>query len=196
MSSDDDDAPAWGGAIQSALEEAGEEEDEDEEGINVVSTGGLSAASGANETGKEELPYVILLKAAVSTLKSGEISEEEFVEGVKKLDAIADNALKVYEIPAVKKDLPGKLTDHQNSIVSALEVQIHRLKEGLGLLLGYPSTKAVGDLDSGLQIAVDALNASADIQKKADTEREAIRQQEKEEKAKRAQKAAEADSAS
>ena len=126
---------------------------------------------------------MILLKAAVSTLKSGEISEEEFVEGVKKLDAIADNALKVYEIPAVKKDLPGKLTDHQNSIVSALEVQIHRLKEGLGLLLGYPSTKAVGDLDSGLQIAVDALNASADIQKKADTEREAIRQQEKEEKA-------------
>ena len=195
MSSDDDDAPAWGGAIQSALAE-GEEEDEDEEGINVVSTGGLSAASGANETGKEELPYVILLKAAVSTLKSGEISEEEFVDGVKKLDAIADNALKVYEIPAVKKDLPGKVTDPQNSIVSVLEVQIHRLNEELGLLLGYPSTKAVGDLDSGLQIAVDALNASADIQKKADTEREAIRQQEKEEKAKRAQKAAEADSAS
>jgi hypothetical protein len=193
MSSEDDDAPDWGGAITSALEEAGEEDDE--EGINVVSNDGLSAtAAAASETGTKELPYVILLKAAVSTLQSGEITEAQYIEGIKKLDTIADQALKVYEIPAVKKDLPGKLTDYQNQIVAALEEQIHRLKEGLALMLSYPTTKAIGDMETGLQIAVDALNASANIQKKADTEREAIRQQEKEDKAKRAQKAAESDS--
>lgn len=194
MSSDDEtnDAPAWGGAIQSAIHDAGDEEDE--EGINVVSNSGLSSGSGANEADSEELPYVVLLRAAVSTVQSGEITMDEFVEGVKKLDSIANQALKVYEIPAVKKDLPGKLTDYQNEIVSALEFQIHRLKEGLALLLSYPASKAVGDLETGLQIAVGALHASADIQKKADAERAAILQEEKEDKAQRAQRAAAADS--
>lgn len=193
MSSDDEanDAPAWGGAIQSAIHEAGEEEDE--EGINVVSNSGLSSGGGANEADSEELPYVVLLQAAVTMVQSGEITVEEFVEGVKKLDNIADQALKVYEIPAVKKDLPGKLTDYQNEIVSSLEVQIHRLKEGLALLLSYPASKAVGDLETGLQIAVGALHASADIQKKADAEKAAILEREKEEKAQRAQDAAAAD---
>jgi len=194
MSSDDEanDVPAWGGAIQSAIDEAGEEEDD--EGINVVSNSGLSSGSGPGEADSEELPYVVLLRAAVSMVQSGEITMDEFVEGVKKLDNIADQALKVYEIPAVKKDLPGKLTDYQNEIVSSLETQIHRLKEGLGLLLSYPASKAVDDLENGLQIAVGALHASADIQKKADAERAAILQEEKEEKAQRAQRAAAADS--
>lgn len=185
---DDDDTPAWGGAIQSALSEAGDEEDE--EGINVVSSSPLSAGGATDESGTKELPYVVLLNAAVSMVKSGEISEAEFVEGVKKLDVIADNALKVYAIPAVKKDLPGKLTDHQNDIVSGLEIQLHRLKEGLALLLGYPQTKSIDDLETGLQIAIKALNDSAAIQKQADSERAAILQREKEERAKRAQKAA------
>lgn len=189
--SSDDDAPDWSGALQSALEEAGE--DEDEEGINVVSNDGLSTRPSTQESGTKELPYVVLLKAAVSAVLSGEISEQEYLEGVKKLDAIANQALKVYEIPAVKKDLPGKLTDYQNQIVAALEEQIHKLKEGLGLMLAYPQTKSVEDMEAGLQIAVDSLNASANIQKKADTEREAIRQKEKEDKLKRAQKAAESD---
>jgi hypothetical protein len=189
--SSDDDAPDWSGALQSARDEAGE--DEDEEGINVVSNDGLSTRPSAQESATKELPYVVLLKAAVSAVLSGEISEQEYVEGVKKLDGIANQALKVYEIPAVKKDLPGKLTDYQNQIVAALEEQIHRLKEGLGLMLSYPQTKSVEDMEAGLQIAVDSLNASANIQKKADTEREAIRQQEKEDKLKRAQKATESD---
>ena len=192
MSSDDDDAPAWGGAIQSALAE-GDEEEEDGEGFNVVSTGGLSTG-GADDGGKRESPYGVLLKAAVTMIKSGEISDEEFVEGVKKLDTIADNALKIYDVPAVKKDLPGKLSEYQNQIVSSLEAELHRLKEGLGLLLSYPSTRSVDDLDTGLQIAVDALNATGAIQKQAEAERDVVRRQEKEEKAKRAQKAAESDS--
>ena len=193
MSSDDEakDAADWGGAITGAIHDASDEEDG--EPINVVSGGGLSG-SGASETGENELPYVVLLQAAVTTVQTGEITMEEFVEGVGKLDAIADKALKVYEIPAVKNDLPGKLTDYQNEIVSALEVQIHRLKEGLALLLSYPSTLSVDDLETGLEIAVGALHASADIQKKADAERAAILKQEKEDKARRAHKAAAADS--
>ena len=192
MGSDDaeNDAPAWGGAIQSAIHDAGEEDDE--EGIDVLSGSGLSATGGADD--EEELPYVILLHAAVSAIKAGQISEAEFIEGVSKLDVIADNALKVYEIPAVKKDLPGKLTEHQNDIVSGLEAEIHRLKEGLTLMLSYPSTKDVAELDAGLQLAVGAMHASAEIQKKADAERAAITEREKKEKAARAQKAAAADS--
>ena len=190
MSSDDQDAPAWGGAIQSAINEAGDEEDE--EPVNVVSGSGLSDDDDSDED-SDELPYVVLLRVAVAAVKSGDMSHDEFVEGVRKLDVIADNALKVYDIPAVKKDLPGKLTDYQNEIVGALEVQLHRLKEGLALLLGYPASQALGDLEQGLQLAVDAMHASADIQKKADEERAAILEEEKEEKARRARKAAAAD---
>lgn len=188
MASDEDEVPAWGGAIQSAISQAGDEEDE--EGVNVVSGSGLSA-DGADGGG--ELPYVILLKQAVAGLKAGVLSEEQFVEGVSKLDVITDNALRVYAIPTVKKDLPGKLTDHQNEIVDALEAELHRLKEGLGLLLNYPNTKEKSDLDSGLQTCIDAMNASRDIQNEAKTEKEAIDERRKEEKARRAEAAAAAD---
>lgn len=184
---DDNDVPAWGGLIQTALDEAGDEEDE--EGINVVSNSPISGGTGG-EDGAKELPYVVLLNAAVSMIKSGELSDDEFVEGVKKLDVIADNALKVYAIPAVKKDLPGKLTDYQNEIVNSLEVQLHRLKEGLGLLLGYPETRSIDDLETGLKIAVKALNDSAEIQRKADAEKADIMEREQQEKARRAQRAA------
>ena len=192
MGSDDaeKDLPAWGGAIQSAIHDAGEEEDE--EGIDVVSGSGLSNSGGADDD--EELPYVILLHAAVAAIKAGHISDEEFLEGVGKLDVIADNALKVYEIPAVKKDLPGKLTEHQNNIVAGLEAELHRLKEGLTLMLSYPSTRDASELDAGLQLAVGAMHASAEIQMKADAERAAIAEREKQEKAARAQRAAAADS--
>ena len=184
------DAPDWGGAIQSAISEGGEEDPE--VGINVVAGGGLTAASGAATDG-EELPYVTLLHAAVAMVQSGEISVDEYVEGVKKLDAIADNALKIYAIPAVKKDLPGQLTDYQNSILNGLEEQIYILKEGIANLLAYPESRAIGDLETGLQQSVGALNAMAVIQQKADAERAEILKKEKEEKARRAQKAAEAD---
>ncbi|MFN8607676.1 MAG: hypothetical protein U0931_09100 [Vulcanimicrobiota bacterium] len=189
MASDEEDMPAWGGAIQSALSEAGDEEDE--KGINVVSGAGLSADG---QDPAVDLPYVILLRQAVAAIKAGHISDEEFVEGVSKLDVICDNALKVYAIPTVKKDLPGKLTEHQNEIVNSLEAELHRLKEGLGLLLGYPESKSESDLDEGLQMAVDAMHASAAIQKAADTEKAAIDARKKEEKARRAQ-AAEAEDA-
>ena len=189
MASDEEDMPAWGGAIQSALSEAGDEEDE--KGINVVSGAGLSADG---QDPAADLPYVILLRQAVAAIKAGHISDEEFVEGVSKLDVICDNALKVYAIPTVKKDLPGKLTEHQNEIVNSLEAELHRLKEGLGLLLGYPESKSESDLDEGLQMAVDAMHASAAIQKAADTEKAAIDARKKEEKARRAQ-AAEAEDA-
>jgi len=190
MASDEEDFPAWGGAIQSAISEAGDEEDE--KGINVVSGGGLSA-DGSPE-GLPELPYVILLRQAVAALKAGHISEEEFIGGVSKLDVVTDNALKVYAIPTVKKDLPGKLTDHQNEIVNSLEGELHKLKEGLGLLLGYPDSKEEADLNDGLQMAVDAMYASAAIQKAANAEKAAIDERKKEEKANRAA-AAEAEDA-
>lgn len=187
------DVPDWGSAVQGAIARAGEtDEDEDEEPrLDVVSGAGLPA--GGAQAGTEELPYVGLLKAAVSMVKTGELSIDDYVEGVKKLDVIADNALKVYAIPAVKTELPGKLSEHQNSIVSALEVEIHRMKEGLALLLGYPETRALGDLETGLQTTVSAMNAMAGIQKKADAEYSRIMEQEKQDKARRAQQAAEAE---
>lgn len=188
MASDEEDLPAWGNAIQSAISRAGDEEDG--EGINVVSGGGLSA-DGSGAAG--ELPYVTLLKLAVAGLKSGELSEEQFLEGVSKLDVITDNALRVYAIPTVKKDLPGKLSDHQNEIVNALEAELHRLKEGLTLLLGFPDSQNPADLDTGLQTCIDAMNASRDIQKEAKTEKAAIDARKAEEKARRAQAAEAAD---
>ncbi|MBI3928662.1 MAG: hypothetical protein HY319_24190 [Armatimonadetes bacterium] len=190
------DVPDWGVALQSAIDRRREgAEEDDEPQLDVVSSAGLPAG-GAAQADSEELPYVVLLKAAVSMVKTGELSMDEYVEGVKKLDVIADNALKVYAIPAVKNDLPAKLTDHQNSIVDALEVEIHRMKEGLALLLDYPQTRALGDLETGMQTAVSAMNAMADIQKKADTEYARIMQQEQEDKARRAQQAAQAESES
>ncbi len=193
MSSEGEDKAAdWSGALQGAISEAGDEEDPS--GIDVVSSGGLSGSSQGTESDNGELPYVVLLHAAARTVQSGEITVEEFIEGIGKLDAIADNALKIYAIPAVKNDLPGKLTDYQNSIVSALEVELHNLKKGLALMLTYPESKAVGDLEAGLKIAVASLNASNEIKKKADAEKAAILQREQDEKAVRAQKAAEADS--
>lgn len=186
----EEEVPAWGGAIQSALEDASDEDDD--VNLNVVSGSGLPGVS-AGEAGDKELPYVTLLKAAVTMVQSGEITMEQYVEGVSKLDAIADNALKIYAIPAVKKDLPGKLTDYQNSIVSGLEAEIHRLKEGLGRLLNYPNSQSSEDLEVGLELSVSALNTSAEIQKKADAERAAILKREKEERAGRSQQAAEAE---
>jgi hypothetical protein len=188
--SEDDDMPDLGKAIQNARAEEGDEDDEP--GIDVVSSVGLDGA--AAQAQSEELPYVVLLNAAVSMVKIGELSMEEYVEGVTKLDVIADNALKVYAIPAIKKDLPGKLTDDQNEIMGALETEIHRLKDGLDLLLSYPETLALGDLETGRQTAVSALNAMATIQKKADAERARILQSEQDDKARRAQQAAEAES--
>ncbi|MBN9416426.1 MAG: hypothetical protein J0I12_13360 [Candidatus Eremiobacteraeota bacterium] len=189
MASDEEEVPAWGGAIQSAISQAGDEEDE--EGVNVVSGDGLTAGG----SGAGELPYVTLLKLAVAGLRSGELSEEQFIEGVSKLDVITDNALRVYAIPTVKKDLPGKLTEHQNEIVDALEVELHRLKEGLTLLLNFPSTKNQGDLDTGLQTCIDAMNASRDIQSEAKIEKAAIDERKRDEKARRAEAAAAADEA-
>lgn len=192
MGSDDaeKDGPAWGGAIQSAIHDAGEEEDE--EGIDVVSGSGLANSGDADED--EELPYVVLLHAAVAAIKAGHITDAEFIEGVSKLDVVADNALKIYQIPAVKKDLPGKLTEYQNEIVSGLEAEVHRLKEGLTLLLSYPSTRDLAQLDAGLQLAVGAMHASAEIGKKSLAERDLVLEEEKKEKAARAQRAAAADS--
>lgn len=187
---EDKDVPDWGAALQSAIAEAGDQEDEEEPRLDVVAAGGLPKET---QPASGELPYVVLLKAAVSMVQTGELSMEEYVEGVKKLDVIADNALKVYAIPAVKNDLPGKLDEHQNAIVNSLEVEIHRMKEGLGILLGYPETRAIGDLQTGLEITVSAMNTMAEIQQKADAEYARIMEQEKQEKARRAQKAAEAE---
>jgi hypothetical protein len=190
--SEEDNIPDLGDAIQSALANASDEHDEDSH-LDVVSNSGLSGGGAAADK-SGELPYVVLLKAAVSMVKTGELSMEEYVEGVMKLDVIADNALKVYSIPAIKKDLPGKLTEHQNSLMGALEAEIHRLKEGLGVLLSYPETRAIGDLETGLETSVSAMNAMAVVQKAADAEREAILQREQEDKERRAQKAAEVES--
>lgn len=181
----------WG-ALESVLADADDAEDEENEpGIDVISNTGLPTGADAHADSKE-LPYVTLINAAVSMVKSGELSMEEYVGGVSKLDAVADNALKVYSIPAVKKDLPGKLTEDQNAIMGALETEIHRLKEGLALLLAYPETKSLDDLEVGRETSVSALNAMAEVQKKAEAERVRIAQKEKEDKARRAQKAAEA----
>jgi hypothetical protein len=75
--------------------------------------------------------------------------------------------------------------------MASLESQIHLLKQGLALMLSYPESRALGDLETGLEIAVKALNDSAQINKKADAEYTAIMEAEKEEKAQRAQRAAE-----
>ena len=188
MDNEDTDDLDLGAAIQSARANP----EDDEQKVNVVQRGGLDER--AVEYGNpDDLPYVKLLKAAVALVKTGELSMEEYVEGVGKLDAIADNALKLYAIPAVKKDLPGKLTEHQNSLVGGLEAQIHKMKEGLGILLSYPETEAVGDLEVGLQTAVSAMNEIDRIQSAADAERDRIQDEEREEKARRAQKAAEAE---
>lgn len=189
-SNEEDNMPDLAGAIQNARA-AAEEAGEDPDKVDVVAARGLDHAVSQDTSG--ELPYVVLLKAAVNMVKSEEISIEEYVEGVKKLDVIADNALKVYSIPTVKNDLPGKLTEHQNDIVFALEEEIHNMKEGLGILLGYPDSLAVSDLDEGLHIAVSAMNEIANIQKAADEEQKAIAREEEEDKARRAQQAAAAE---
>lgn len=185
MASDEEDVPAWGGAIQSAISQASDEEDE--EGVNVVSGGGLT---GDEAEGSGDMPYLVLLKGVVAGLKAGVVTEEQFVEGVSKLDAITDNALRLYEIPAVKKDLPGKLTEHQNDLVGGLEAEVHRLKEGLTILLNYPNTKNEADLDAGLQLCSDAMYATREIKRAATVEAAAIEERKKEEKARRAQAAA------
>ena len=177
-----------GAAIQSAR--ANQEEDDPK--LDVLANSGL-APDQVHYGEKGDLPYVVLLKAAVATVQTGEITMEQYVEGVKKLDAIADNALKLYAIPAVKKDLPKRLDEHQNSIVDELEVQIHQMKKGLGILLSYPETQAVGDLETGLELAVSAMNKIGEVQKAADSEVARIKDQEQEDKARRAQQAAEAD---
>jgi len=188
MDNEDTDDLDLGAAIQSARAN----QEDDEQKVDVVQRGGLDER--AVEYGNpDDLPYVKLLKAAVALVKTGELSMEEYVEGVGKLDAIADNALKLYAIPAVKKDLPGKLTEHQNSLVGGLEAQIYKMKEGLEILLSYPETQAVGDLEVGLQTAVSAMNEIDRIQGAADAERDRIQEEEREEKARRAQKAAEAE---
>lgn len=186
---EEDDGDVWG-QLSNTIASSKDEED-DEPPINVVSQGGLASEGAAAASG--ELPYVGLLKAAVAAVQTGDITMEQYIEGVKKLDAIADNALRVYSIPAVKNDLPGKLTEHQNSIVTGLEAQIHKMKEGLGILLSYPETQAVGDLEVGLKTAVDAMNAIAGVQTKADAEAARIAEEAKADRARRAQKAAEAE---
>lgn len=180
----------WSGALQGAISE---NEEDDPESIDVVSNTGLSGGSGGGSGGAEELPYVVLLNAAARTVQSGEISLEEFKEGLGKLDAIADNGLKIYAIPAVKNDLPGKLTDYQNKLMAALETELHNLKRGLALMLTYPDTKSVPDLQEGLRIAVGALNSSNEVKKKADAEKAAILEREEQDKARRTQEGDEAD---
>ena len=78
-------------------------------------------------------------------------------------------------------------------MVGGLEAQIYKMKEGLEILLSYPETQAVGDLEVGLQTAVSAMNEIDRIQGAADAERDRIQEEEREEKARRAQKAAEAE---
>ncbi len=190
--SKEENAEDWG-ALQSVLATSADEVDDDEPGIDVISNTGLPTSGGNAQTDAKELPYVTLINAAVTMVKAGELSTEDYIAGVKKLEVVADNALKIYAIPAIKKDLPGKLTDDQNAIVSSLEAEIHRLKAGLTLLLSYPDTESVSDLDTGRETAVSAMNAMAEIQKKADAERARIQKDEKEDKARRAQKAAEAE---
>lgn len=192
MSVDEEkDGPDWGGALQSAISEGGDEEDGPP--LNVVANAGLSgvAAGAAGEPG--ELHYVTLLKAAVAMVKTGEITVDEYVEGVNKLVAINENALKIYQIPAVKKELPSKLTEHQYKIVLALEEELYKQKDGLMKLLAWPESQAIDDLDTGLEEAVGAMNRMHEIKQQADTEKAAIAEREKEEKARRAKALADAD---
>lgn len=182
-SANDDD---WGGlsnAIASAKEEA-----DDAPGVDVVSNSGVGAGAAANTS--KELPYETLLNAAVAMVKTGKLSMEEYTAGVKKLDVIVDKALKVYAIPAVKKDIPGKLDDHQAAILNGLEAETRNMKAGLTRMLAYPQTNSSDDLDGGHKQAVAAMHAIDAIQRKADSEKARLDKEFKEEKAKRAQKAA------
>lgn len=175
----------WSGALQGAITD---DLEEDPASISVVSGEGLGGGGAAGDGGGE-LPYVTLLHAAARTVQLGEITHAEFIEGIGKLDAIADNGLKIYQIPALKNDLAGKVTEHQLGIFKALEVELHNLKRGLALMLTYPETGDAGDLNAGLQIAVNALNTSNDIKKKADAEKARIDAAAEEDKARRAAQA-------
>ncbi len=185
MAADSENDDDWG--FSSAIARAKEEAD-DAPGINVVSNSGVGAGAAANAA--KELPYETLLNAAVSMVKTGKLTMEEYVAGVKKLDVIVDNALKVYAIPAVKKDIPGKLDEHQAGILNGLEAETRNMKAGLTRMLAYPETMSSDDLDGGHKQAVAAMHAIDAIQKKADAEKARLDQAHKEEKAKRAQKAA------
>ena len=186
MASDSDQEDDWG--LGNAIANA-KEEDDDGPGVNVVSNSGLSGNAGAAKAGKE-LKYVTLLNAAVSMVKTGKLSMEEYAAGVKKLDVICDNALKVYDIPALKKELPGKLDEHQSAIFFGLEAETRKMKAGLTRMLAYPQTNSSDDLEEGHKQAVAAMWAIDTIQTQADTEKARLDEVKKQEKAARAQKAA------
>jgi len=183
----------WGAAVMSAIHSDGED---DQEGINFVSGGGGFGAAAGAEGGQQEMKSVADLQEATSAIKSNEISMEEFVNVVQKVQKVANNALKLYAIPAVKKDLPGKLTEKQNELWAGLETQLLRVKEGTETMLAYATNHQIGELEAGLETTVQGLKAAVDIQKQADAEYAVIMEREKEEKAERARKAAEANSAS
>lgn len=184
--SGEDDDWGLGNAIANAKEEA-----DDGPGVNVVSNSGLSgSAAAASGKAARELRYVTLLNAAVSMVKTGKLSMEDYVAGVKKLDVICDNALKFYNIPAVKKDLPAKMDENQNAIVNGLEAETRNMKAGLTRLLAYPQTLSSDDLEEGHKQAVAAMWAIDAIQLQAEAEKARLDQKHKEEKARRAQKAA------
>jgi len=191
MVEEDKDGPDWGGALQSAISEGGGEEDGPP--LNVVANAGLSGLGAPAAAEPGELQYVTLLKAAVAMVKTGEISVEQYVEGVEKLRVINENALKIYQIPAVKKELPSKLTEHQYKIVMDLEEELYKQKAGLEKLLGWQETQAIDDLETGLEEAVAAMNRMHEIKNRADTEKAAIAEREKDEKARRAKALADAD---
>lgn len=187
MASDSNQDDDWGlgSAISSAKTAA-----DDGPGVNVVSNSGLSAGASAKKPAAGELRYVTLLNAAVDMVKTGKLSMEEYTAGVKKLDVICDNALKLYNIPALKKDIPSKMDENQLLILNGLEAETRNMKAGLTRLLAYPESRSSADLEEGHKQAVDAMWAIDRIQKKADAEKARLDQKHKEEKAKRAQKAA------
>ncbi len=187
MASDSNQDDDWG--LGSAISNAKEEAD-DGPGVNVVSNSGLSAGGAGAKAASGELRYVTLLNAAVEMVKTGKLSMEEYTAGVKKLDVICDNALKLYNIPALKKELPGKMDEHQTGILNGLERETRNMKAGLTRLLAYPETKSSADLEEGHKQAVDAMWAIDRIQKEADAEKARLDEKHKEEKAKRAQRAA------
>lgn len=190
MVEEDKDGPDWGGALQSAISEEGEE---DTPPLNVVANTGVPGQTAAGSEGDGELQYVTLLKAAVAMVKTGEITVDQYVEGVNKLVAINENALKIYQIPAVKKELPHKLTEHQYKIVLDLEEELYKQKAGLEKLLAWTESQAIDDLDTGLEEAVGAMNRMHLIKNRADTEKAAIQEKEKEDKARRVAQARAAD---
>lgn len=186
MASDSNQDDDWG--LGNAIANA-KEEDDDGPGVNVVSNSGLTGDAAAAKAGRE-LKYVTLLNAAVSMVKTGKLSMEEYAAGVKKLDVICDNALKVYDIPALKKELPGKLDEHQSAIFFGLEAETRNMKAGLTRMLAYPQTNSSDDLEEGHKQAVAAMWAIDAIQKQADAEKARLDEVKKQEKAARAQKAA------